>query len=86
MATMVYVLCALTSLTCAALLLRGHRRSGTRLLLWAGLCFVGLFLNNLLLVVGLPWVGAETLETWRALPALIGVSLLVYGLVWESAS
>jgi hypothetical protein len=86
MATLIYVLCALTSLACAALLLRAHRRSGARLLFWAGLCFVGLFLNNLLLVVAIPGVSTETLETWRSLPAVAGVALLVYGLVWESAS
>ena len=51
MAETVYALCALTSLACAALLLRGYVRSRVRLLLWSGLCFAFLFLNNVLLFV-----------------------------------
>jgi hypothetical protein len=47
----VYVLCALTSLACAVLVLRSYFRSRARLLLWTGLCFAGLCLNNVLLVV-----------------------------------
>ena len=41
MAAAVYVLCALTSIACAVLLLRGWRSRGVRLLLWSGLGFVG---------------------------------------------
>ena len=41
MATLVYALCALTSLACAVLLLRGYASSRVRLLLWSGLCFCG---------------------------------------------
>ena len=80
-ATVVYVLCALTSLACAVLLLRGYRRTHARLLLWSGLCFVGLFLNNVLLVVDLRVVPEVDLAVIRLLPALIGVGLLLYGLV-----
>ena len=86
MASLVYVLCALTSLACALLLLRGYRRTRARLLLWSGLCFVGFFLNNLLLIVSLPGVSPAVLETWRTVPALAGVALLVFGLVWESGA
>ena len=51
MAAIIYSLCALTALGCALLLLRGYRRSRYRLLLWSGLCFAGLTVNNLLLVI-----------------------------------
>ena len=51
MATIVYILCALTSSLCAVLLLRRYARSRLRLLLWSGLCFIGLALNALLLIV-----------------------------------
>ena len=51
MAEAVYILCALTSLACAAMLLRGYARSRARFLLWSGLCFVGLTINNVLLFV-----------------------------------
>jgi hypothetical protein len=84
MAEAVYLLCAITSVTCAALLLRGYARTGTRLLLWSGLCFVGLALNNVVLVVDLMVIPDTDLSTWRLVPAAAGVLLLVYGLVWEA--
>lgn len=84
MAETVYLLCAATSAACAVLLLRAHARTGTRLLLWSGLCFVGLALNNAVLVVDLLVVPDVDLATWRLLPAVAGVALLLYGLVWES--
>jgi len=51
MAETVYVLCALTSLACTALLLRSYAETRVRLLLWSGLCFAGLALNNVILFV-----------------------------------
>lgn len=82
MATLVYALCAVTSLACAVLLLRGYGRSRARLLLWSGLCFLGLFVNNAMLVVD---TRIEfDLSVIRSLPAVIGLALLLYGLVWES--
>jgi hypothetical protein len=53
MAEAVYFLCAATSIACAWLLFRGYRASKTRLLFWSSLCFVGLAMNNVLLVVDL---------------------------------
>lgn len=85
MATIVYILCALTSALCAMLLLRRFSRSRSRLLLWSGLCFIGLALNNLLLIVDTRLMPEIDLSILRALPAVIGLSLLIYGLVWESA-
>jgi hypothetical protein len=84
MATLVYVLCALTSLACAVLLVRGYRESRVRLLLWSGLFFVGLFLNNVLLIVDLRVVQQVDLAVIRMVPAVIGVLLLLYGMIWES--
>ncbi len=66
------------------LLLRAHHRTGTRLLLWSGLCFVGLAFNNAMLVVDLILVPAIDLSTWRLIPAVAGVAVLLYGLVWGS--
>jgi hypothetical protein len=79
----VYVLCALTAAFCAVLLVRGYLKSRSRLLLWSALCFVGLALNNALLVLDVrtPWVD---LSVWRTIPALLGVVSLLYGLIWES--
>ena len=64
MAILVYALCALTSTACAVLLLRGYARSHFRLLLWSGLCFVGLALNNILLVVDKQVVPDVDLSDW----------------------
>ncbi|HEY4219075.1 MAG TPA: DUF5985 family protein [Gemmatimonadaceae bacterium] len=80
----VYALCALTSLSCAGLLARGYRRSGARLLLWSALCFAGLALNNIMLIVDVRVLPDRDLSLVRTLPALIGVALLVYGLVWDA--
>lgn len=84
MATLVYALCALTSLACAVLLLRGYRASRARLLLWSGLCFVGLAMNNAILLIDTRVVPTIDLSMWRSLPALAGVAILLYGLVWET--
>lgn len=83
-AIIVYVLCAVTSGLCAVLLVRGYAKSRARLLFWSGLCFAGLALNNLLLVIDVRVVPELDLSLWRTIPALIGISLLVYGLVWET--
>jgi hypothetical protein len=84
MADAVYVLCALTSLACAALLWRGYRRSRARLLLWCALCFTGLFVNNVMLILDMRVLSEYDLVLYRSLPALAGVVLLLYGLVRDA--
>lgn len=84
-AEVVYILCAMTSLACAILLGRAFRRSGTRLLLWSCLCFTGLFLNNVLLIVDTAMLPDVDLLVLRQIPALLGVALLLYGLIWEGS-
>lgn len=79
----VFILCALTSLACAVLLLRSYFRSRVRLLLWTGLCFAGLAVNNLLLVVDARTPSVD-LSVWRSLPAVVGLAILIYGLVWDA--
>ncbi|HYD54821.1 MAG TPA: DUF5985 family protein [Gemmatimonadaceae bacterium] len=80
----VYILCALASLACAVLLFRGYRRSRARLLLWSMWCFVGLFLNNVLLLVDTHVVPDVDLAIVRLVPALLGACALVYGLVMDA--
>ena len=81
----VYLLCALTSVTCAVLLLRAYRRQRTRLLLWSSLCFALLALNNTLLFVDLIVVPSGIdLSLWRGATSLAGVGVLLFGLIWES--
>jgi hypothetical protein len=84
MIEVVYALCALTSLACAVLLLRGFYRTRSRLLLWSGLCFIGLMLNNVLLFLDLVIFPEYDLALVRNLTALIGLLLLVYGLVTDA--
>ena len=83
-ANAVYILCAITSALCAILLFRGYRQSGARLLFWSALCFVGLALNNTVLLVDVTLLPEIDLLTWRLVPALAGVMLLIYGLIWET--
>jgi hypothetical protein len=64
--------------------LRGYFRSRVPLLLWSGLCFVGLALNNLLLFIDVHVAPMIDLSTWRTIPALVGVLLLLYGMIWET--
>ena len=84
MAAIVYLLCAATSLACALLLLRAYKHSRVRLLFWSGLCFVGLALNNALLFVDLKVFPQTDLFLLRSLPALVGLLLLIYGLIWDT--
>jgi Family of unknown function (DUF5985) len=83
-ANVVYILCAATSSLCAGLLFRGYRRSGARLLFWSALCFIGLALNNVMLIVDVRVVPGIDLSTWRMAPAVVGAALLLYGLIWET--
>lgn len=84
MAAAVYVLCALTSVACAALLLQGYARSRIRLLLWSGLGFVGFALGNIMLVIDMMIVPTIDLSLWRSLPVLAGLMVLIFGLVWDT--
>ncbi|HVN45003.1 MAG TPA: DUF5985 family protein [Steroidobacteraceae bacterium] len=79
----VYLACALTSLMCAVLLLRGYRQERGRLLFWASMCFIGLTLNNVLLFVDLILLPQVDLFLWRTIPAVAGMVALLYGLIWE---
>ena len=85
MANVVYSLCAVTSVGCALMLTRGFLRTKSRLLLWSSLCFVGLVVNNLLLVVDrVFFIEDVDLHTLRLVSSVIALALLVYGLVWDS--
>ena len=79
-----FLLAVLTSLACMALLLRGYARGGLRLLLWSGLCFVGLSVNNLLLFADLLVFTELDLRPWRSAAALAGLLFLLYGFIMES--
>jgi hypothetical protein len=79
----VYLLCAFTAALCAVLLLQSYARSRYRLLLWSGLCFAGLTLNNLMLVLDKIVFPAIDFSLWRSGTALLAMAVLLYGLVWH---
>ena len=90
MAEAVYILCAVTAIACATLLFRGYRRSRARFLLWSSLCFAALAMNNVILFVDqvmLPDVESVLgirFMVWRSAAALTGLSMLLYGLIWDA--
>lgn len=85
MASVVYALCALTSMLCAGLLWRAYRASRARLLLWSSLSFIGMAFNNLLLFVDLVvFPTAVDLSLYRSLVAATSVMVLLLGLIWDS--
>ena len=83
MAETIYVLCAVTSVLCAGLLLRAWTASRARLLLWSAVCFVLLAANNLLLVIDLMVAEATDLAGVRTATGLAGLLALLYGLVYD---
>lgn len=84
MAEPVYILCAATSAACAVLLLRAYGRSRARFLLWSGLCFVCLALNNVMLYVDLAVWRDLDLRLYRHAAALAGLLLLLWGLIFDA--
>jgi hypothetical protein len=80
----IYLICAATALGCSALLLRSYRQTGTRLLLWCGLCFLALTVDNLALFADrilFPHIDFHGVELFAG---VLGVLVLLYGLVWDS--
>ena len=84
MGSLVYLLCAVAALVCSVLLLRAYHRAGARLLLWSGLCFGFLTLNNVLVAVDLVIVPHVDLFLLRNVSTLAGIVALLYGLIWEA--
>jgi hypothetical protein len=84
MAGLVYILCAATSLLCALVLLRSFAKQRVRLLLWSGLCFVGLTIENAILYVDVFVIPDVDLSLWRKLPSFFALVILLFGLIWDS--
>ena len=84
MSGLIYGLCALTAFSCSWLLLRAYAAGKYGLLLWGGLCFAGLTLNNALLIVDKLIFPLIDFSTWRLLAALSGMAVLLYGLIWDT--
>ena len=84
MAGLVYLLCAATCLLCAVMLLRSYATRRVRLLLWSGLCFAGLMIENVMLYTDVVLVPDIDLSLWRKLPGLLAIVVLLFGLIWDS--
>jgi hypothetical protein len=84
MAGIVYILCAILSLSCAILLYSGFRKNKFRLLFWSSIGFFGFAINNILLFVDLIMLPQTDLLILRTIPALVGMTIMVYGLVTDS--
>ena len=80
---MVYFLCFATSGTCAWLLGRNYRATGTRLLLWSALCFLFLASNNLIVFIDLLVLPDLDMRLVRLGLALAAVSILLFGFIWD---
>lgn len=78
-----YFLCLVSSLACMILLLRGYRRTGMRLLLWSGVCFVCLTVSNLVLFVDVQLPGVD-LHVYRLGLSLVAGIVLMFGFIWEA--
>jgi hypothetical protein len=82
-AVTIYVLCTLTSLACAWLLLASYRRTRHRLLFWSGASFVAMTINNVFLVLDKIVFPDVYLLPVRQGAALLAMLLLLYGLIYE---
>jgi hypothetical protein len=78
-----YGLAIFASLACTVLLFRGYLRRRVRLLMWSGLCFVGLTLNNILVFADLVIFTDVDLRLFRLLSTLTGLLCLLYAFIWE---
>ncbi|WP_440640425.1 DUF5985 family protein [Bradyrhizobium sp. PUT101] len=84
MSSFIYGLYAATSALCAGMPLGAYRQNRYRLLLWSGLCFVGLAANNSVLVLDKMVLPDVDLSSPRLLVALIAMTMLLYGLIWDT--
>lgn len=84
MAELVYILCAATSTFCAFMLFRSYRSTRARLLFLSTLCFAGLAVNSILVVIDLLVLPDHDLRPVRAAVAYVSVFALLLGLIWES--
>ncbi len=84
MGAAVYILGSVICLCCAVLLIRAYTQVRRRLLLWSGLCFIGLTMSNVLVFVDLVIFPDINLYRFRLVTAAVAMLLLLYGLIWES--
>lgn len=80
----IYVLCGVTSLVAAFMLLRHYRQRRTRLLLWSVVAFAGLAVNNVMIYLDLVVFTGVDLSLYRTAAGALAMLALLYGLIWET--
>jgi len=84
LSVIVFGLAILTSASCMVLLFRGYARRRVRLLLWSGLCFVALTLNNITVFLDLVAFPEIDFRVLRLIASLVGCGFLLYAFIWDS--
>jgi hypothetical protein len=84
MAAAVYMLCALTSIVCAALLIKSGVSAGKGLLFWSGWGFACFALGNVMLFIDLVVFQEYDLLLVRNVLTLSGILMMLYGLIFNS--
>ena len=81
--TAVYLLCFITSATCAWLLMRSYLRTRSGMLFWSAFCFVLLAFNNLIVILDMLVVRDLDLSLYRLAASLAAICTLIFGFVWR---
>jgi hypothetical protein len=81
---LVYMFCFITCAICAGLLVRSWFKTRTRLLLWIAVSFTLLAVNNFFLFADTTLFPSADLSSFRTISALLAVSILIFGLIWEA--
>jgi hypothetical protein len=84
MIKVIYILCGLTSLGCAILLVRRYQRTRGKLLLLGSVFFMTQVVTNILLFVDLVVIPDVDLSILRSLVTIVGLIFLLVGLIWET--
>ena len=79
---LIYLLCVVTSVVCAWLLISAFLRRRQGLLLWSAVCFSLLAINNLLVFADLVLLPNVDLSLPRALTALAAGVVLLGSFIW----
>jgi len=79
---LIYLLCVVTSVVCAWLLISAFVRRRQGLLLWSAVCFSLLAVNNLLVFADLVLLPQVDLSLPRSLTALAGGIVMLGSFIW----
>jgi hypothetical protein len=64
--------------------MRAYFKNRTRLLFWSSMCFIGIAVNNILLSIDFSLGPEYDLSSVRAVSALLGMVVMMYGLIWDT--